>query len=118
MIRLGTIGWLLLVASAGFAMFEVKYTVMGLEDRLGHLDRAIQADEESIHVLNAEWAYLSKPARLDELQRRYLNLAPISTKQLGQIDSLPMRPSALPPAAPGPQADATGSAAARSRFVQ
>ena len=97
MIRLATILWLALVVCAGFGMFEVKYAVMDLEDTLAKTNRAIVADEDSIHVLKAEWSYLTQPSRLEELSRKYLELKPMSTAQLGQLEMLPMRPAALPP---------------------
>lgn len=99
MIRLSSIVWLVLVALVGFGMFEVKYEVMDLEDTLARTNRSIVADEDAIHVLKAEWSYLSQPSRLEELSRRYLQLAPLNTAQVGQIDSIPMRPEAAPPAA-------------------
>jgi hypothetical protein len=55
-------------------------------------------------VLKAEWSYLSQPSRLAELNQRFLGLAPISTKQLGQVETLPMRPAAEPLAAAAPPA--------------
>ena len=99
MIRMGTVLWLALVACVGFGMFEVKYTVMDLEDELARTNRAIGADIDSIHVLKAEWSYLDQPSRIAELSRRFLDLAPLGTAQLGQIDAIPMRPEAVPPMA-------------------
>jgi hypothetical protein len=98
MIRLGTVVWLTLVALVGFGMFEVKYTVMDLEDELARTNKGILADVDAIHVLKAEWSYLSQPSRLSELSRRFLDLAPVGTAQLGQIETIPMRPEAAPPA--------------------
>jgi cell division protein FtsL len=97
MIRRSTILWLVLVAVLGFAMFKVKYRVMQLEDQLVQANRQIAADQHAVHVLKAEWSYLSQPSRLAELNQRFLGLAPISTKQLGQIETLPMRPAVVPP---------------------
>lgn len=98
MIRLSTILWTLLVALSGYAMFQVKYEVVKLEDRLARVNRQIAQSHEAIHVLNAEWSFLNQPARLDQLAKRYLALQPIGTKQMGRIDALPERPDA-PPAA-------------------
>ncbi|HEX7970204.1 MAG TPA: hypothetical protein VF502_18415, partial [Stellaceae bacterium] len=98
MIRLGTILWALLVAASGYAMFQVKYEVVQLEDELARVNRQIVADAEAVRVLNAEWSFLNQPARLDRLAKRYLSLGPIATAQLGHIDSLPRR-SPMPPAA-------------------
>ncbi len=96
MIRPGTVLWLILVAFVGFAMFKVKYEVMDLEDELARTNRAITADQDAIHVLKAEWAFLGQPSRLAELSRRYLELTPLGTAQLGQITAIPLRPSAIP----------------------
>ena len=97
MIRLATVVWLALVACAGLGMFEVKYAVMDLEETLAKTNRAIDADQDAIHVLKAEWSYLTQPSRLNELSRKYLDLKPMGTAQLGQLETLPMRPAALPP---------------------
>jgi hypothetical protein len=96
MIRLGTVLWLVLVAFVGFGMFKVKYEVMDLEDALARTNRAILSDQDSIHVLKAEWAYLSQPSRLAELSKRHLDLVPLGTAQLGQVSAIPLRPSAIP----------------------
>ena len=98
MIRLGTVLWLLLVAASGYAMFQIKYEVMKLDDELARINRQIVASRESTRVLGAEWSFLNQPDRLDRLAKRYLSLKPIATAQIGSIDSLPRR-SPVPPAA-------------------
>jgi hypothetical protein len=107
MIRLGTVLWLVLVAFVGFGMFKVKYEVMDLEDALARTNRAIVADQDAIHVLKAEWAFLSQPSRLAELSKRHLDLVPLGAAQLGQVSAIPLRPGAMPvavAAAPPPAA--------------
>jgi hypothetical protein len=49
-------------------------------------------------VLDAEWSFLNQPQRLDQLAKRFLDLAPIATSQIGHLSQLPRR-SPLPPAA-------------------
>jgi cell division protein FtsL len=98
MIRLGTLFWLVLVSATGFAMFGVKYQVQALEDELARTRRATMAEEHEIRVLDAEWAYLTRPETLEAMNRQFLSLAPISTKQLHTTAAdIPMRP---PPPAP------------------
>jgi len=109
MIRLSTIAWGLLVAVSGYAMFQVKYEVMQLEDELTRVNHQIADSREAIHVLNAEWSVLNQPARLDQLAKRYLTLGPIAAAQVGRLDSLPQRPEV---AAAGTEG---GSAAASSK---
>jgi cell division protein FtsL len=110
MIRTGTVIWLGVVCVVGFTMFKVKYDVQELEDQLAKVNREIAADQDAIHVLKAEWSFLSQPNRLTDLAKRYLTLAPIGTAQLGtleQLQSLPMRPGAAPAEAAAPVAAAS-----------
>jgi hypothetical protein len=98
MIRLGAALWLLLVAASGYAMFQIKYEVMKLEDEFARINRQIVTSRESTRVLGAEWSFLNQPDRLDRLARRYLSLKPVATAQIGSIDTLPRR-SPVPSAA-------------------
>ena len=98
MIRLGTLFWLVLVSATGFAMFGVKYQVQALEDELGRTNRATAAEEHEIRVLEAEWAYLTRPETLEAMNRRYLALGPIVTRQLhATATDIPLRPPPAPP---------------------
>ena len=92
MIKLGTLFWLVLVSMTGFAMFAVKYGVQSLEDELNRTKKAIIAEEHAIRADEAEWAYLTRPETLDELNRRHLSLGPIATKQLRiALSDIPVR---------------------------
>ncbi|HTV90172.1 MAG TPA: hypothetical protein VME41_14255 [Stellaceae bacterium] len=92
MTRLGVVFWLGLVAASGAATFALKYTVQGIDNQLQQTRRQIVAEEEEIRVLTAEWNYLNRPARLADLNQRFLRLAPISAEQLEQkIDAIPFR---------------------------
>jgi len=104
MIRLSTLFWLVLVSATGFAMFGVKYQVQALEDELARTNRATAAEEHEIRVLEAEWAYLTRPETLETMNRRFLSLGPISTRQFHTtVADIPMRP---PPAPPPAEAEA------------
>ncbi len=104
MIKVGTLFWLVLVSATGFAMFGIKYQVQALEDDLARTKRATTAEEHEIRVLDAEWAYLTRPETLEGMNRKFLSLAPISTKQLHTtVADIPLRPpppAALPPSVP------------------
>jgi hypothetical protein len=99
MVKVGTLFWLVLVSATGFAMFGVKYQVQALEDELARTKRATMAEEHEIRVLDAEWAYLTRPETLEAMNRQFLSLTPISTKQLHSTAAdIPLRP--VPPAPP------------------
>jgi hypothetical protein len=109
-IRLSTVFWLVLVSVTGFAMFAVKYAVQSQEDELNRIKRATIAEEHAIRTNEAEWAYLTRPETLDEMNRRYLSLQPIATRQLRvTLTEIPLRPqTAVPveaPSAAEPAAD-------------
>ena len=91
MFRLATWGWLSVVGIAGFATYEVKYQVAQVDDELGRVNRAIDADRDQLRVLSAEWSYLTQPAKLDQLRQRHLTLVPVTRTQLGSLDQIPFR---------------------------
>lgn len=49
---------------------------------LSELNRQIQTELDTIHLLKAEFAYLSSPARLKELNDSHLHLEPIVLAQV------------------------------------
>ncbi len=106
MIKLSTLFWLILVSATGFAMFAVKYEVQALADQLVQTTNRAAEAEHQVRVLDAEWAYLNRPDALAEMNQRYLNLAPIATKQLyASVADIPLRP------APPPQVETVAAVA-------
>lgn len=103
--------WLLLASTVGFAVYQLKYEVQTLDDDLTRLNRQIIADQESIHVLKAEWSYLNQATTLEQANQKFLGLETIKGRQFATIDSLPRKGEAwkaprfdqLPP----PRPDAT-----------
>lgn len=96
--------WLGTAAAIGVALFYAKYRVQTLDEQLAQTNQAILADQESIHVLKAEWAYLNQPDRLERLSRRYLDLETLTRKQIGSLADLPQRLSRIAPAGAGREA--------------
>lgn len=94
MIRPGTVIWLLLIIIVSYTMFQVKYEVMQQEQTLAQLNKQITEGRQQLRVLDAEWAYLTRPDRLDRLAARYLKLVPVSAAHIVPIDSIPERPDA------------------------
>ena len=84
-----TVIWVLLVLLAGGVLLTMKQRVGDLEDELLALDERLVARREAIHVLEAEWSYLTRPARLAVLAERHLDLAPVRPEQFITPDMLP-----------------------------
>ncbi len=86
---------LLLVVSYG--LYQLKYSVETLRERAVALDRQIAVDEDSIDVLQAEWALLTRPQRLQKLSGRFLDLTPMQPEQIAMLpDLIGKTPAALP----------------------
>jgi hypothetical protein len=101
-IRPGTIVWFCIVVAVGYAMFQVKYEVMQQEQTLAGINKQIVEDREQIRVLNAEWSYLARPSRIEDLSARFLHLGGMNSAQI------------LPPSAVPERADAATSLSASS----
>lgn len=80
--RISNILLLCVAAGLGALLFRTSQSVQGAEDRLAELNLSIRQEQESIRVLDAEWDYLNRPQRLEELADKYLKVAP---PQSGQI---------------------------------
>jgi hypothetical protein len=105
MIRQPTIIAFSLCALLGIGLFLVKYDVQALEEELVKVDRDAAGDQEAIHVLKAEWSFLTQPARLADLASRHLVLHPLTANQIGDVDQLALRadrpaPAPVPTAGP------------------
>ena len=106
MIRIAFIAvWFALAAGAVAAMFHITFEVEQLEVRLHELNRAIVREQETTHVLQAEWSYLHRPQRLESLSRDLLpSLAPVESGQFVTFARLPKRDANPNPAAGAPLA--------------
>jgi hypothetical protein len=112
MIRASTLLWMFAVIAVGYAMFQVKYEVMQQEETLARINKQIVDDRETIRVLDAEWSFLTQPARLAKLNR-LLDLQPLTAVQISRLDAIPDRPGAgmplVSPIEPAPMRLSEGS---------
>ena len=83
---------LVLLGAAGYA-YTVKYETSFRTEQIAKAKLEIKAEQDGIGVLRAEWAFLTRPERIQKLSERYLDLGPLS---LAQIDSLAGIPERLP----------------------
>ncbi|WP_308909338.1 cell division protein FtsL [Pseudokordiimonas caeni] len=68
--------------TSGAAVLQLKLTVQAKQDELNVLARQIHDDRDALRVLEAEWAYLTSPASLQERSVRFLALMPPSADQI------------------------------------
>ena len=67
------------------SLFIVENEVRDLKDNLQEINRQIRADNEAIHVMQAEWAYLTQPQRIAVLVKE--NMPELATQQSNQYYS-------------------------------
>lgn len=79
--RVSTVICLILFAASAFGLYLVKYQVQDLQGELAKRKAELASEREAIHLLNAEWAYLTRPERLEALQKKHLSLKSISSGQ-------------------------------------
>ena len=96
--RITTVIWMASIAIAAFGLYIVKYTVADLKREVDLVEAQVKQERESLHLLNAEWAYLNRPERLRSLADAHLNVAPVQVQQIQPIQSLhaAYTPSAAP----------------------
>ncbi len=98
----------LIVVSYG--LYNLKYEVEDLQDHANALRAQMDDDRRAIKVLEAEWAYLSRPDRLQGLSQKFLVLEPTVARQVGNLADLRLKPMDHL-LAPQPTLDTTGAAA-------
>ncbi|MES2984076.1 MAG: cell division protein FtsL [Pseudomonadota bacterium] len=77
------------IAALFMGVYLVKYSVQDVQRDVVALRSELAVEKESLHLLNAEWAYLNRPDRLRHLADRHLDLVPLDSRQIEQIAVLP-----------------------------
>ena len=96
--RISNILLLCVAAGLGALLFRTSQSVQGAEDRLADQTLSVRQERESIRVLDAEWDYLNRPQRLEELADKYLKVAPAGAVNF--VDSAGSIPEPATPVIP------------------
>ena len=79
-----------LVGSAIYA-YSIKYETMRYSAEIVKLQHEIEQEPDNISMLRAEWAYLTRPGRVQALADRHLEMQTISVDQIVKATDLPER---------------------------
>ena len=82
---------ILMFVAMATGMFVIKNRVIGLEKELASVNAQIESDQKAIHVLKAEWTYLTDPHRIRVLSERFAQMKPIKGSQIKSISALPLK---------------------------
>lgn len=78
-----------LVGSAVYA-YTIKYQTSYRAEQIAKTKIEIKAERDAIAVLRADWAYMTRPERLQQLADKYLpELKPLAVRQIVSAQSLP-----------------------------
>ena len=80
--------WFGLTIAASLMLYQTSDRVHGLDQELHNLNTSIEAEQQSLHVLKAEWVYLANPQRVEALATRHLALHPTSTQRVIRLADL------------------------------
>ena len=83
-VRQATVLCMLLAVALGVVLLTVTHQVQGLEEELGSLRHGVAAEQQKMHVLQAEFSLLVEPERLRRLASAHLGLMPVEPVPVGQ----------------------------------
>ncbi len=66
--------WLGMTIASSLMLYQTSDKVHALDKQLRDLNAQIEDEQKSIHVLKAEWVYLSNPARIETKAKKHLGL--------------------------------------------
>ena len=78
--------WFGLVIIASIALYRTSDRVQELNHQLSIVNAAIESEQQSIHVLKAEWVYLANPDRVKMLAQKHLALRQTSPQQIASLE--------------------------------
>ena len=81
----------LILVGLGTTLYQVKTSIDERQDLLSSLELSIANTKRDIAVLEAEWAYISRPDRVMALSSDLLEMAPIGQDRILPLDAIPMR---------------------------
>ena len=83
-----TLIWFSLTLFVSLGLYHTSYRVEELDRQLRALNSEIQAEQKNIHVLKAEWVFLSNPARIEDAARKHLGLKPTAPQQVTGLNKI------------------------------
>lgn len=78
----------MMFAFSGAYLFMVKHHSEALDDQISQVTQQTRQDEQSIRVLQAQWALEADPSRLASLAAQFTGLQPMKPGQLTTLASL------------------------------
>ncbi len=85
------------VLAAAFVLYSLEHSTRGLERSIAKTEKQIINEQERIKLLNAEWASLTKPDRIQKIAGEQLHLQNLKAQQFIQLTDIDSRVPISPP---------------------
>ncbi len=80
--------WFLMTLICSIALYQTSNRVRALDVDLHRQETAIATEQQSLHLLKAEWVYLNSPTRVADAARKHLALRPTQAQQLAGLKDM------------------------------
>ena len=77
-----------IITAAGVGAYMMKSIALEQEQELALINAQISEEKDKITVLEADWSYLTRPARIQQLSREMLSFAPAEPERILTLDAL------------------------------
>jgi hypothetical protein len=91
MIRILNVVACLSLLGAAIYAYSIKYQTLYHAEQIAKMKRQIQTERDAIGTQRAQWAFLTRPDRLQPLADKYLDLQPTTIAQITKFSALPER---------------------------
>ncbi|MDX2113342.1 MAG: hypothetical protein SFW63_06390 [Alphaproteobacteria bacterium] len=92
MTRLSTTLWVLVIMVAALSLYQVKYEVQRVRADIASVTRVLEQEHETLDVVAAEWAYLSRPERIKKLAQKHLAAQNMMVQQVADVEAIAFPP--------------------------
>ena len=79
------------LGGSGTVLYMSKQTVDSRFEQLRSLQKEISIAKERANILEAEWAYVTRPDRILNLSNGLLLMRPITSDRILPLEAIPMR---------------------------
>ena len=104
MLRAFNVALVVVVLALAFVLYSLEHRMRAGERAVAKLADEITEEREMIRLLEAEWSFLARPARLERLAREHAGMGPAAPAQLvpesGLASRVPERPAPNPAESP------------------
>ena len=91
MIRYPSVFWFFIILISGIFIYEIKNLIILKEKKILSLEKEINLSKDNIKLLKAEFAYLSRPERIEQIALNLLSMKKILPIDIWDIKDLSIK---------------------------